>query len=631
MQLNPLFIALTLVLAPAAHATNLSEVFSDALAYDAQYAAARAAREAGQEATAQARAGLLPSVNASGNVRYNSIESSLPGGDADYDSNGAALNAAQPLYRRQNQVQYAQAKQQVKIADLQFVAATQDLILRVAQAYFDVLESQDNIAFINAQKAAISEQLAFAKRNFEVGTATITDTHEAQARYDLAVAQEIAEQNNLNIRLRALEKLTGRPAGSLDTLSALAELSIEPGSIDEWAARAADGNVQAEIQRLAKVIADKEVERNRAGRYPTVDAVAGYTINNNQNFGNLQVDTRVASVGLELNLPVYQGGLVSSRVREAVANQERARQELEAAMRDASLQARQAWLNVNSGLARVRALEQAVVSTQAQLDSTKLGLEVGVRTNLDALDAEQQVLSARRDLAGARYAYLLSGLSLKAASGTHFTNAKVYGTANQALDVMAQTGGSLTLKCGGLEKELAVKKLTEKSVELKYDTGISREALSNASGHIIEFTPPAVPFTVKNISINALFSSKAEKGVENNQFDVQILDKDLKVLHTSTFPFSRFPGSATWVDFDVPGVKVSGRFYILLYTKSPRYGIHVGVDDKVTNEHSDVAIRDSQGRLIIVPWPYSTQFWYGERSKVNWMVRVTGNANLPED
>lgn len=418
MPLKPFFIALALALPPTVHATNLSEVFSDALAYDAQYAAARAAREAGQEAAAQARAGLLPNVSASGNVRYNRIESSLPGGDADYDSNGAALTAAQPLYRKQNQVQYTQAKQQVKIADLQFTAATQDLILRVAQAYFDVLQSRDNIAFINAQKAAISEQLAFAKRNFEVGTATITDTHEAQARHDLAAAQEIAEQNTLSIRLRALEKLTGRPADSLDTLSALAELSTESGSIDEWAARAAEGNVQAEIQRLAKVIADKEVERNRAGRYPTLDAVAGYTINNNQNFGNVQMDSRVASVGVEFNLPVYQGGLVSSRVREAVANQERARQELEAAMRDASLQARQAWLNVNSGLARVRALEQAVVSTQAQLDSTKLGLEVGVRTNLDVLDAEQQVLSARRDLAGARYAYLLSSLSLKAASGT---------------------------------------------------------------------------------------------------------------------------------------------------------------------------------------------------------------------
>ncbi|MBW8457758.1 MAG: TolC family outer membrane protein [Thiobacillus sp.] len=418
MQLKPLFIALTLALAPAAHATNLVDVFRDAQAYDAQYAAARAAREAGQEKAVQGRAGLLPNVNLGGNVRYNSLESSLPDGDADYDSNSLALTAAQPVYRKQNQVQYAQAKEQVKIADMQLKVAEQDLILRVAQAYFDVLESQDNIAFIDAQKSAITEQLAFAKRNFEVGTATITDTHEAQARFDLAVAQEIAEQNSLNIRLRALEKLIGKPPGTLDTLTDPALLKGGPGSIDEWAARAVEGNLQAEIQRIAKTIADQEVERNRAGHHPTLDAVASYAINNGQNFGPQQVDTRVASVGLELNLPIYQGGLTSSRVREAVANQEKARQDVEVATREAGLQARQAWLNVNSGVARVRALEQALVSTKAQLDSTKLGLEVGVRTNLDVLDAEQQVLSAQRDLAGARYASLLSGLSLKAAVGT---------------------------------------------------------------------------------------------------------------------------------------------------------------------------------------------------------------------
>jgi len=176
--------------------------------------------------------------------------------------------------------------------------------------------------------------------------------------------------------------------------------------------------LQAEIQRLAKTIADQEVERNRAGHYPTVDAVASYAVNNGQNFGSTQVDTRIASIGLELNLPIYQGGLTSSRVREAVANQEKARQDLEVASREASLQARQAYLNASSGVARVQALEQALVSTQAQLNSTKLGLQVGVRTNLDVLNAEQQVLSARRDLAAARYAYLLSGLSLKAAAGS---------------------------------------------------------------------------------------------------------------------------------------------------------------------------------------------------------------------
>ena len=417
MRLKPLFIALTLALAPAAHATNLSDVFRDAQAYDAQYAAARAAREAGQEKAVQGRAGLLPNVNLGGNVRYNSLESSLPGGDADYDSNGLSLTAAQPIYRKQNQVLYAQAKEQVKIADMQFRVAEQDLILRVAQAYFDVLESQDNIAFIDAQKSAITEQLAFAKRNFEVGTATITDTHEAQARYDLAVAQEIAEQNSLNIRLRALEKLIGKPAGTLDSLVDNKLLKIEPGTLDEWAVRAAEGNLQAEIQRIARTIADQEVARNRAGHHPTLDAVAGYTINNGQNFGATQVDTRVASVGLELNLPIYQGGLTSSRVREAVANQEKARQDVEVATREAGLQARQAWLNVNSGGARVRALEQAVRSAEQLAVSSRRSFEAGVRTRLDILNAEQQAGVARRDLAEARFGYLIARVRLKALAG----------------------------------------------------------------------------------------------------------------------------------------------------------------------------------------------------------------------
>ncbi len=181
------------------------------------------------------------------------------------------------------------------------------------RAYFDVLHAQDNMPSSNAQKAAITEQLASAKRNFEVGTATITDTHEAQARYDIAVAQEIAEQNTLNIRVRALEKLIGKPAGALDTLVENSLLKIESGSIDEWAQRAAESNLQAEIQRIAKTIADQEVERNRAGHYPTLDAVASYSIDNNQAIGAQPIDTRTGVVGLELNLPIYQGGITNSR------------------------------------------------------------------------------------------------------------------------------------------------------------------------------------------------------------------------------------------------------------------------------------------------------------------------------
>jgi len=418
MPFKPLSLLLVLALVPMAHAENLSAVFQDAQAYDAQYAAARAAWQAGQEKAVQGRAGLLPNVNLGGNVQYNKLDSTLPGGDADYTSNGLSLNATQPLFRKQNWIQYERSREQVKLAGMQLKVAEQELILRVAQAYFDVLQSQDNIAFIQAQKSAITEQLASARRNFEVGTATITDTHEAQARYDLAVAQEIAEQNSLAIRLRALEKMIGKPPGALDIFIERGPLKVDAESIDTWAARAAADNLQAGIRRIAKTLADQEVELNRAGHYPTLDAVAGYTVSNNQNFGAIHMDTRTASIGVQLNLPIYQGGLVNSRVREAVANQEKARHDLEAATRDASLQARQAWLDVSSGAARVQALEQALASTRTQLDSTRLGLQVGVRTSLDVLNAEQQVLSASRDLAGARYAYLLAGLSLKAAAGS---------------------------------------------------------------------------------------------------------------------------------------------------------------------------------------------------------------------
>ncbi len=417
MSYKPLILALSVAFSPAALAGNLSDTFRDALAYDAQFASARAAYQAGLEKLPQGRAGLLPNVNVSGNVRYQDISGELV--DSDFDSNRIGINAVQPIFRMQNWVQYEQSQLEVKITEIQLTAAEQDLILRTARAYFDVLQAQDNIAFIQSQKAAITEQLASAKRNFEVGTATITDTHEAQARFDLATAQEIAEQNNLQVRLRALEKLIGKPADSLYVLAENTPLKpIEGGGIDDWAFRASAGNLQAEIQRIAKAIADKEIKRTRAGHYPTLDAVASYSVDNNQPIGAVPIDTRTAAIGLELNLPIYQGGLTSSRVREAVANQEKARQDVEAATREASLQSRQAWLNINSGAARVRALEQALISSQAQLESTRLGLQVGVRTNLDLLDAQQQVLSARRDLAGARYEFLLAGLALKSAVGT---------------------------------------------------------------------------------------------------------------------------------------------------------------------------------------------------------------------
>jgi len=418
LHLTPLIAALALVFSAGAHSANLTDSYQDALAYDAQYAAARASYRAGQEKLPQARAGLLPNVSGDAYLRRSDIESTLPGGDARFTSDGLSVSAAQPLFRWKNWVQYEQAKLQLKISESQLKLAEQDLILRVARAYFDVLQAQDNIAFIRSQKAAIAEQLASAKRNFEVGNATVTDTHEAQARYDLATAQEIAAQNEHEIRLRSLQRLVGKSPTPLAALGDKTKLKLpEPSGIDAWVNRASEQNLQTQIQRNLKLIADQEVERNRASGYPTLDAVASYTVSNNQNFGSTQVDSRTGVIGLALAVPIYQGGLLSSKVREAVANQEKARFDLDNALREAGLQASQAYLNVANGEAQVKALEQARISTQAQLDSTKLGLQVGVRTSLDVLNAQQQVLSAQRDLAAARYNFILSGLNLQAAVG----------------------------------------------------------------------------------------------------------------------------------------------------------------------------------------------------------------------
>lgn len=419
LQVRRLIAALGLTFPVLAHSATLSDIYRDAYAYDAQFASARASYRVLLERLPQARAGLLPNVSGDAYLRRNDVVSTLPGGDAArFTSDGLSIRAAQPLFRPQNWVQYEQAKVQIRVGENQLKLAQQDLILRTARAYFDVLQAQDNIAFIGSQKAAISEQLASAKRNFEVGTATVTDTHEAQARYDLTTAQEIAAQNDREIRLRTLQRLVGKSPTTLATLGEKTPLKLpEVVGIDEWVNRATEQNLQARIQRDLKLIADQEVERNRALNYPTLDAVASYSVNNNQYFGSQLVDTRAGVVGLELAVPIYQGGLASSRVREAVANQDKARFDSDNAQREAGWQASQAYLNVANGEAQVKALEQARISTQAQLDSTKLGLQVGVRTSLDVLNAQQQVLSAQRDLAAARYNFILSGLNLKAAVG----------------------------------------------------------------------------------------------------------------------------------------------------------------------------------------------------------------------
>ena len=409
---------LTLALATLAlnaDAANLSDIYQLAIKNDALYASAQAAYKAGLEKLPQGRALLLPSVNLSASARH--IDSNYgSAGTANYNSRDYTLSLSQPIYRRQNLETLEQAKLQVQAVEAQFKLAGQDLLLRAAQAYFDVLLAQDNLATAAAQKTAIAEQLALAKKSFEVGAATIVDTHEAQARYDATVAQEIAAHNDLDVKQRSLEKLIMAGAPKLAVLADTVPANPpQPNDMESWVKQARESSLAVAVNQALAEIARREVDRQRGGYQPTIDLTASYS--DSRNDGSTGQDGHNAAVGVVLGWNLYQGGATGSLVREAVANKEKAGFDLDTATRQAELDARQTFLGVVSGEALVRALEQAVVSGETQLKSTKLGREVGVRTAVDVLNAQQQLFSARRDLASARYAALLSGLKLKAVTG----------------------------------------------------------------------------------------------------------------------------------------------------------------------------------------------------------------------
>lgn len=409
-----------------AYGESLLDAYQAALKHDATLASARAANTAAQEKAIQGRALLLPTAGLSANGARNWTDISsqsafIPSGTRNYNSRGVVLSLAQPLFRKQNWAQYGQSKLVVEQANIELGRAQQDLILRLAQAYFDILLAQDRVVFVGAQKTAISEQLAQAKRSFEVGTATITDTHESQARFDLAAADEIGAQNDVESRRKALEILTGRAPTALAPLRQSPPLKApEPNDLAKWVRAAQEQNLLVDSRKIGAEIAALDVDRARGEHYPTVDLVGSYSDQyaGSSTFTAGSITTRGAALGVQMNLPLYAGGAIQSRVRESASNAEKARFDLEDARRQATLQTQQSFLAVTSGLSRVKALEQAVVSAETAVRSNRIGFEVGVRTTLDLLDAQQQLYNARYSLAQARYEYLLNQLRLKAGVGT---------------------------------------------------------------------------------------------------------------------------------------------------------------------------------------------------------------------
>jgi outer membrane protein len=419
-----------------AQAADLLQVYQQALANDATFASARASAQAGRERITQGRAGLLPTVGVVGNVTRAKGENTpwnegtritdedgvtqiVSGGSATTTQKQYTVQLSQPLFRWDRWETYQQSKLQQAIAEAQFAQAQQDLITRVAQAYFDVLAAQDTLASTRAQKEAVTEQLASAKRNFEVGTQTITDTHEAQAAYDLVISQEIAAVNDLESKKTALQAIIGTPPAALATLRTGVNLTApQPINVDQWVSAAENQNYAVSVAQLQLESAKRDISKNRAGHYPTLDLVA--SSQHTSLSGQTQQSGRSTNnaIGISYSIPIFSGYAVTSRVRESIALEDKARNDLEANRRNAALVARQSFLGVNSGLAQVKALEAAEVSSNSALESNKLGYQVGVRINIDVLNAQRQLYQTRTDLAKARYNTILAGLKLKAAAGS---------------------------------------------------------------------------------------------------------------------------------------------------------------------------------------------------------------------
>ena len=422
LRFLPLSVALAAAFALPARAQSLLDLYESARAYDATWQSAKAQYDANLFRAEQARAGILPSANLAAGVTRSSFVNDVPVTDRPFTTQNGTLSAAQPLYRPVNFATYQQGKRQVELAQAQLTAASQDLIIRVSQAYFDVLAAQDTLTFVRAQKEAVAEQLASAKRNFEVGTSTITDTREAQARYDLVIAQEIAGENDLRVKRLALDTLVGKPDVNPNALVIPLKLPPpEPADVNAWVQQGEEASPTIQQAKTGVEIAQLETEKAKAGNKPTLDLVASYNVTRNVGGSTtlgLDSRTKIGSAGLSFNLPLFAGFAIQNRIRETLSLEEKAQADLETARRGVAQATRAAFFGVVSGQSQVLALEAAEASSQSALEANRLGYQVGVRINIDVLNSQSQLYQTKRDLAQARYSVLVGLLKLRQANGT---------------------------------------------------------------------------------------------------------------------------------------------------------------------------------------------------------------------
>ena len=409
-------------------AQSLMQLYDTAHGYDAAYQSALAQVQASQARADQARAGLLPQVALQAGAQRNWVDTHLGGtspGSRSYNTLNGALVGSQPLYRPANRIAWDQGRKQAELAQVQLGGAEQDLIVRLSQAYFDVLAAEDALRFVRALKASVAEQLESAKRNFEVGNATVTDSREAQARFDLARAQEIAAENDLLVKKLALDQLVGLAGTHPRPLAQPIVLPVpQPDNVEAWVTQAVDQHPAVVQTRMALELARMETAKARTGHLPTVDLQASVGQTRYPD-GNPSISAAPgaryratnAGIGVVLNWTLYAGHAIENRVRETVALEEKARADLDDAQRTVAQATRAAFFGVQSGLGQVLALEAAEQSSLTALQANQLGYQVGVRINIDVLNAQSQLYQTRRDLARARYDVLVGLLRLKQASG----------------------------------------------------------------------------------------------------------------------------------------------------------------------------------------------------------------------
>jgi outer membrane protein, protease secretion system len=410
----------------AVFSLDLLQAYEAAKLQDANILATRAATLASQERLPQARAQMLPNVALSLTQNRNNLTSTTPsflGEDqtstTSYPSSNQTLSVRQPLFRPALTAQYRQAQALVEDANASLAQEEQNLVVRVASAYFEAVLSAEQLTLVLAQQAFNRTQLDAARKIFAAGAGIRTDVDEAQARLDMTLAQEIEARQNIGYTKQQLQALINQPVDALDPVDVV-KLDLagpQPARLDDWIARAEQGSPQLRSLKAQMEAAREEIAKASSGHLPTLDGVIQVSRSKSDSVTSLRSTYSNATIGLQLNIPIYAGGAVSSAVRQALASQERSEQAVEGVRRDLGVRVNKEFRGVTESIPKIRALEQAVSSADQLVLSSRKSFQAGSRTVIDVLNAEQQRMVVLRDLAQARYVYLISKIRLLALAG----------------------------------------------------------------------------------------------------------------------------------------------------------------------------------------------------------------------